>query len=114
MNSPAKLSTRLREWLIALPDDALPVTYRDAASAMQLIPPSTIGQLTKALEVMMEEDVAAKRPMFAALVVSRQDGMPRPGFFEQAVKLGRFSSDSSTHRAAYLLEREGVMAIRQR
>lgn len=47
------------------------ITYQALASALGLQPPGTIQRVTAALEQTMREDVAAGRPMIAALVISR-------------------------------------------
>ena len=42
----------------------------------------------------MEEDAAADRPLIAALVISKvRGGLPAPGFFDCARRLGRFAGD---------------------
>jgi len=42
----------------------------------------------------MEEDAAADRPFIAALVISRaRGGLPAPGYFNCARRLGRFPGD---------------------
>ena len=70
------------------------VTYRDIASALEVPPPNTIHQVTDALEHLMEEDAAARRPFIAALAVSGTLGdLPRRGFFDCASRLGRFDGD---------------------
>ncbi|WP_280549952.1 MULTISPECIES: hypothetical protein [unclassified Halomonas] len=106
------LAPRLRELLMGLPDEAVPITYQQAAEALGLTPPRTIQRVALALEALMREDVAAGRPMVATLVVSRRDDLPRQGFFELAVALGRFSADPAQHEAAYREELDCVMALR--
>lgn len=87
----------------------LPVTYRDLAIALGLRPPRQIARVAALLEALMHEDVTARRAMFAAVVVGRQgDGLPRPGFFECAVALGRFPADSRWHRRFHQTEWLGV------
>ena len=108
----AELALRLRERLEGLPDEAVPITYQQAAEALGLTPPRTIQRAALALEVLMREDVAAGRPMIAALVVSRRGDLPRQGFFELAVELGRFPADPALHEAAYRQELARVMAER--
>lgn len=98
------LAPRLRELLMSLPDEAVPITYQQAAEALGLTPPRTIQRVALALEALMREDVAAGRPMIAALVVSRRGDLPRQGFFELAVELGRFPVDPAQHEAAYRQE----------
>ena len=43
---------------------------------------------------LMEEDAAAGRPFIAALAISKAcGGLPGPGFFDCARRLGRFAGD---------------------
>ena len=50
--------------------------------------------VVSALERLMEEDAAADRPLIAALAISKaRGGLPAPGFFECARRLGRFAGD---------------------
>ncbi|MEQ6916324.1 hypothetical protein [Halomonas aquatica] len=106
------LAPRLREWLEGLPDVAVPITYQQAAEALGLSPPGTIQRVALALEALMCEDVAAGRPMIAALVVSRRGDLPRPGFFELAVSLGRFPAVPAGLDSAYRQELDRVLARR--
>ncbi len=71
----------LRQLLLNVPRDALPMTYQQVASALALTPPRTIAQVTQALEQSMREDAVHKAPFIAALVVSRRgEGIPAAGF----------------------------------
>jgi hypothetical protein len=85
-----------------------PITYRELANALQISPPHSIHQVTEALERLMEEDAAAERPFIAALVISKaRGGLPAPGFFDCARRLGRFAGepdgeDARTFHAAQL------------
>ncbi|NYS59627.1 hypothetical protein [Vreelandella salicampi] len=107
------IATQVRALLVESPDDALPMTYQQVAQALGLAPPRTIQRVAQALEQLMAEDVAAGRPMIAALVVSRRgDDLPATGFFERAVALGRFPADTCQHKALYIAERE--QALRDR
>ncbi|MCA1769874.1 MAG: hypothetical protein LC652_07970 [Halomonas sp.] len=106
------LAPRLRELLTALPEEAVPITYQQAAEALGLTPPRTIQRVALTLEALMREDVAADRPMLATLVVSRRGDLPQQGFFEMAVALGRFPSDPALHKAAY--RKELTRAMEQR
>ena len=112
MSGPAEcdapLVMRLRALLSAQAPGCL--TYQQLAKTLGLVPPGTIGQITAALEHMMHEDVAAGRPMIAALVVSRTDGLPRRGFFDLAVRLGRFPADQERHIAMWQAECAALMA----
>lgn len=106
----ATLALRLRELLTQLPSEAVPITYQQAAEALGLTPPGTIQRVALALETLMREDVAAGHPLIASLVVSRRGDLPRQGFFELAVALGRFPADPAQHAAAYRHELAQVMA----
>jgi len=109
----ADLAKRLRELLMSLPGERLPITYQQAAEALGLAPPQTIRRVAQALETLMREDVAAGRPLIAALVVSRRGDLPRQGFFDLAVALGRLPDDPARHEAAYRQELERVIALRR-
>ncbi|MCC6008110.1 MAG: hypothetical protein JJU40_10575 [Rhodobacteraceae bacterium] len=68
------------------------LTYAEAASALGLAGRLRIHRLTRALEALMEEDARARAPFRAALVISRaRDGLPAPGFFVAATRLGRYA-----------------------
>ena len=93
-NTPETLARRLRAHLQALATLRLPITYQEAAKGLLLSPPNTIHQVTEALEQIMAEDAAADRPFIAAMVISKmRGGLPAPGFFDCAARLGRFGSD---------------------
>ena len=80
-------------------------TYLELAKALDVLPPYSIHQLTDALERLMEEDAAAGRPFIAALAISKtRGGLPAPGFFDCAGRLGRFADgqDARTFHAAEL------------
>ena len=79
----------LREWLLGL---HRPVTY---AEAMQALAVPHMRDLTQALEILMEQDVAAGRPLVAALVVSRVGPLPNRGFFDKARTLGLVIGDAA-------------------
>ena len=50
--------------------------------------------MTEALERLMEKDAAADRPFIAALATNKaRGGLPAPGFFDCARRLGRFAGD---------------------
>jgi hypothetical protein len=84
------------------------ITYQELAVALQILPPHSIHRVTEALEHLMEEDAVADRPIIAALVISKaRAGLPGPGFFDCARRLGRFvgephGQDASTFHAAEL------------
>ena len=95
-NTPETLSRRLRAHLQAVATQRSLITYREAATALLLAPRSTIHQVTEALEQLMAEDAAADRPFIAAMVISKaRGGLPAPGFFDCAARLGRFAGDAT-------------------
>jgi len=95
-NPTNALARRLRAYLQALAAMRVPITYRDVAKAMLLSPPHTIHQVTEALEQLMADDAAADRPFIAAMVISKwRGGLPAPGFFDCAARLGRFAGDAA-------------------
>jgi hypothetical protein len=90
------LSVQLRAHLQTLPRQRVPISYREVAKGLQLQPPNTIHQVTESLEQLMAEDAAAARPFIAALVISKwRAGLPAPGFFDCASRLGRFAGDAA-------------------
>ena len=85
---------RVREFLENFAKRQIPITYQELAKALQIVPPHSIQRVTEALERLMEEDAAANRPFIAALVISKaRGGLPAPGFFDCARRLGRFAGD---------------------
>ncbi len=113
-NPPETLPRRLRAHLQALATLRLPIIYREAAKGLLLLPPNTIRQLTEALEQLMAEDAAAGRPFIAAMVISKwRGGLPAPGFFDCAARLGRFAGDATgpDARAFHAIELNAVLAL---
>ena len=93
-NTAQMIAPRLREHLRRVAEQRLPVTYREVAEALGLTPPNTIHQVTEALEHLMTEDAATDRPFIAAIIISKaRGGLPAPGFFDCAARLGRFDGD---------------------
>ncbi len=90
------LALRVRKYLCQIAVSATPITYQALAKALGISPPNRIHQLTVALEFLIEEDAAAAHPLIAALVVSKvRSGLPGPGFFNCALRVGRFDGDPS-------------------
>lgn len=88
------LKDRLREILIDQAQTTSPITYKELANRLGLTPPQTIHRVTQALEILIVEDVAAGRPLLAALCLSRlHQGIPGRGFFETAKALNVFLGD---------------------
>lgn len=93
---PEELARRVRAHLQEVAEQAIPITYQVLARALNLTPPNTIHQVTEALEHLMREDAANSRPFVAALVISKaRGGLPAPGFFDCARRLGRFNGDAT-------------------
>ena len=85
---------RVRAFLENVAKRQTPITYQELTKALQILPPHSIHRVTEALEHLMEEDAAADRPFIAALAISRaRGGLPAPGFFDCARRLGRFAGD---------------------
>lgn len=108
------LNDRIRELLIDQARTGRPITYKELASRLGLVPPQTIHRVTQALEILMAEDVAAGRPLLATLCVSRLNtGMPARGFFVLAETLGVFSGDleGPQARAFYAQELQRVLTF---
>jgi hypothetical protein len=85
---------RVRAFLENGANRRIPISYQELAKALQILPPHSIHRVTEALERLMEEDAAADRPFIAALVISKaRGGLPAPGFFDCARRLGRFAGD---------------------
>ena len=86
------LKDRLRQALMERATLGSPTTYKALADRLGLAPPQTIHRICEALEILMEEDIAAGRPMLTALCVSNTgSNMPARGFFLKAHLLGVFS-----------------------
>ncbi len=111
---PETLARRLRAHLQALATRRLPITYREAAKGLLLSPPHTIHQVTQGLEQIMAEDAAADLPFIAAMVISKwRGGLPAPGFFDCAARLGRFAGDATgpDARVFHAVEFNAVLAL---
>jgi hypothetical protein len=95
-NAPETLARRLRTHLQVVAKQRVPITYQEAVNAVRLTAPNTIHQVTDALEHLMAEDAASGRPFIAAIVISKaRGGLPAPGFFDCAARLGRFVGDAT-------------------
>ena len=71
-----------------------PITYEGLATAAEIPAPHRIHKLTLWLEASMAEDVAARRPLRAAIVISRRYDRPAKGFFDMAISLGLIDADT--------------------
>lgn len=82
------------------------LTYLQAADALGVESPHRIHKLARLVEILLKEDADAGRVPLAALVVSRvRDGLPAPGFFDRAERLGLFDGRDPAGFHAALLER---------
>ncbi len=107
-----KLSDRLRDSLIQSAVQGDPITYRRLAHALALEPPRTIRRVAEALEELMHEDAVAGRPFIASLAISKfRGGLPAPGFFACAGRLGRFQGDEGGSDAQAYHAREFNAAV---
>ena len=89
------LSRRITDHLCKIARSTKPITYHALAKALDLEPPNTIQQVTMGLERLIEEDATAGHPLIAALVISKgRGGLPAPGFFGCAKRVGRCHGDS--------------------
>lgn len=102
-----RLTDQLRQILIKQARAATPVTYKELAAHLGLMPPQTIHQLTNMLEQLMAQDAAAGQPLLATLCVGRLGpNMPRPGFFITAEELGLYKGPSEGPEAHDFHQRE--------
>lgn len=97
------LANRVRDHLVRLAPQKVPLTYGALARALGLWAPGSVRRVTSALETTMREDAAAGRPFIAARVVNRgSDSLPGKGFFDLARALNRGhregESDQDFHR----------------
>ena len=107
------LKQRIRDHLCEIAENALPITYQALAKALELSPPNTVHQLTVVLECLIEEDAYAARPLIATLVISKaRGGLPAPGFFECAMRVGRFHGDPLGSEAAAFYDAEFNTAVK--
>ena len=106
------LKDQLRDELVRQAQTGLPVTYKELARRLALSSPGTMHRVTEALEQLMEEDIAAGRPLLSAVAVSRaRPGIPGRGFFLKARRAGLFSGDLSGPEAFAFHTRELQRAL---
>lgn len=110
-----ELAPQIRAYLLTAPTAGLPLTYQALAQALGLRPPHTIHRLVLGIEQTMREDAAAGRPFLSALVVSRaRRGLPAPGFFVLASRLGRYAGSESGPGAVSFHAEQLAAALTQR
>ena len=103
MTLPASLAAALAD----LAGKQETIGYGALARSLAIAGPGSIATLTWALEALMAEDAAAGRPFRAALCEGKlRGGLPAPGFFEAARRLGRFSGPFDGPEAEAFVARE--------
>jgi hypothetical protein len=96
-------ASRARAFLESVAKRRILITYQELANALQILPPHSIHQVTEALEHLMQEDAASGRPFIAGLAISKaHGGLPGPGFFDCARRLGWFAGDQDGQDARTL------------
>lgn len=90
--------TRLEARLAALAAAGETITYGALARELDW----RMGELTAALEALMEEDATLGRPFRAAVCAQRLSAgaLPAPGFFAKAAELGREVADPAAFATA--------------
>ncbi|MGK7297200.1 MAG: hypothetical protein ACNS61_15465 [Candidatus Wenzhouxiangella sp. M2_3B_020] len=88
---PAEVE-RLRAVLEQARRERRTLTYLQVADALGVEPPQRIHKTARLVELLLKDDVRAGRPPLAALVVSKvRGGLPAPGFFDRARRLGIYA-----------------------
>ena len=106
------ITSRLRKHLQMIAERGVSTTYQELEKALGLTPPHTIHQVAKALEHLMAEDASTDCPFIAAIVISKaRGGLPAPGFFDCARRLGRFADDEAGPEAWAFHAREFNAAV---
>lgn len=91
----------LRRVLTAMAREQATVTYRDLCELADIPGPCRIQRITELLEEIVQEDLAADRPLLAAVAISRSPtGIPQRGFFQLLQLLGRYDGPDSGPVAA--------------
>ena len=107
------LNDRLREELLKQVRTGLPVTYEELADRLVLSASRTIHRRAEALEELVDEDLAAGRPLLAPSVVSKaRPGLPARGLFLEAQALGLFPGHPAGQEAVEFHAREVRRALR--
>jgi hypothetical protein len=94
------LVERLEAELDRLARNGETVTYGELARRLDIPGPRIIATLTDLLEATMQADVVAGKPLRAAVCVGRlSGGLPAPGFFLAAARLGLYSGPDTGPQA---------------
>ena len=75
-------------------------TYAELAETSAIPAPHRIHKLALWLEQTMEADAKAGLPLRAAVIISKQRGIPAPGFFAQAKALSLYEGPETGAEAA--------------
>ncbi len=106
MTNPARDAAlvRLKAVLEQARRERRTVTYLQAADAVGVEAPQRIHKLSRLVEILLKQDVDAGNTPLAALVVSRvRGGLPAPGFFDRAARLGVFDGHDPARFHSQLL-----------
>ncbi len=91
----------LRRVLTAMARERATVTYRDLCELADIPGPCRIHRITDLLEQIIQEDLAADRPLLAAVAISRGPArIPQRGFFQLLQALGRYDGPDDGPSAA--------------
>ncbi|MEO1489840.1 MAG: hypothetical protein AAFR88_10465 [Pseudomonadota bacterium] len=97
----------LKSLLISAARGGRPLNYVDVANALALQPPHTIHRASLLIEDLMRHQAASDEPQLASFVVSKaRPGLPAPGFFELARKLGLYEGRDDEPDAKAFVENE--------
>ena len=82
------------------------LTYLQVADALDMPPPHRIHKTVRLIERLLKADVDAGRVPLAALAVGKaRGGLPAPGFFDRAARLGIHTGNDPEDFHAQLLRR---------
>jgi hypothetical protein len=107
------LVTAVAAELVLLARERATITYAELTEQLAVKPPYPIRKVIVCLETLMRADAEAARPLLAAIVVSKvRDGLPAPGFFALARRLGLYqgAEEGPEARAWHAIELERAFA----
>ncbi len=89
-----------RELLIKKATRGETLTYREFATALDIITPPIIKTCTDILEQLIEKDKVLNQPILAALVVQQgSPAIPRIGFYQALIRLGLYHGETTGNEA---------------
>lgn len=88
-----------------------PISYGALARDLNVPGPGAIAKVTRALEALMRDDMAAGLPFVAALCVGKlSGGLPALGFFKMATALGRYNGPATGPEAiAFVTQQRSLL-----